>query len=648
MFKTTTTTANCAGSVGIVGLWVVFCTFCSCTGWILSAIHQLNATGYGVAIGVGLAAAIAFWKKLMPRGVRAPRLKKLRLRFRRFFPAVFALLAAMAVLGGILHRPSNPDGLTQRIPHLLTWLAEGRWHWIENAPPSFNAHAVGFEWLMAPMLALLKTDRWVFIYNVISYLLLPGLIFGLFTRLGVTPRAAWHWMWLVPAGYCFLTQAGSIANDAAGAVFAIAAVDFALRAKNSGRHSDLWLSILSASLLSGIKMSNLTLGLPWLVAIWPSLGLLSRKPVASGVVAVIALVSSSLPLMFLMHAHGAGWTGAQLERGLPLAPPIVSLAGNGLNLALENLLPPVFPMAGWWNEHVYKVLPATFINRLERSFEPGAAHLSTIEIQYEICAGIGFGLTLLLLASWLWARFCRRSRVDHQPADLHLTLVRWSPLVSLAAFMLAIDVSGPARIITPYYCLLMPLLLTGRCHETLVRRKLWRGAAALTLVIAAGLLIINPPRPLWPARTILNPLSKKHPKSSIVARAAMMYDANAERWDALAPIRERLPSNARDIGFIAFMTGSTMETSLWRPFGHRRIWRMFPSVGQAEVEGRGISYVVVGTDSSNSTMTEMAANWMGMWLHTNKNKIIAQEGVRVHATEGPQPWFIIELDPSRK
>ena len=32
-----------------VALWIVFCAFCSCTGWILSALHQLNAAGYALA-----------------------------------------------------------------------------------------------------------------------------------------------------------------------------------------------------------------------------------------------------------------------------------------------------------------------------------------------------------------------------------------------------------------------------------------------------------------------------------------------------------------------------------------------------------------------------------------------------------------------
>src|SRR4051812_47036039 len=180
---------KCSKVPAAIAWCIIFCAFCNCLGWGLSAIHQLNPGGYLIAFALGIAAMAVVRKKLFPASAGHFRLKKLQRRFSHFFPASFAFLATMAILGGFLHRPSNPDGLTQRIPHLLNWLAEQHWHWIENAPPSFNAHPVGFEWLMSPMLALLKTDRWVFLYNGISYLLLPGLVFSVFRRLGVTPRA---------------------------------------------------------------------------------------------------------------------------------------------------------------------------------------------------------------------------------------------------------------------------------------------------------------------------------------------------------------------------------------------------------------------------------------------------------------------------
>jgi len=51
-------------------------------------------------------------------------------------------------------------------------------------PATFNTRACGFEWLLAPMLALLRTDRWIFIYNAVSFLLMPGLVFGVLINWG--------------------------------------------------------------------------------------------------------------------------------------------------------------------------------------------------------------------------------------------------------------------------------------------------------------------------------------------------------------------------------------------------------------------------------------------------------------------------------
>jgi hypothetical protein len=626
--------------------WIAFSAFCNCIGWILSALHQLNATGYTVAFALGIAVAILCRKQLLPAGFPRSDIKKLCRRFRRPFPLAFAALTILATLGGVLYGPANPDGLTQRIPRVLHWLAEQRWHWIPNAPANFSTHACGFEWLMAPMFALLKTDRWVFVYNVISYLLLPGLVFSLFTRLGVNRRAAWYWMWLVPAGYCFAMQAGSIANDAAGAVFGLAAVVFALRAKESRRESDLWFSLLAAALLSATKTSNLVLGLPWLIAIWPSLNLLWRRPLPGIAIGVVAALTSLLPLMFLMHRHGAGWTGQDLERGAPLAAPWAGITGNGLNLLVENFLPPIFPMAGWWNEHAYHLLPQALLAQMERSFEPGAAHLAMLEIQFEGCAGLGFGLSWLLLISWIYKLRQRQGDRRASTAQWHLALVRWSPFVSLSIYMLEADVSGPARLIAPFYILLLPVFLTGPAQAVLVRRRWWRGLGIAVFLLCAIMLVVNPPRALWPAQTILAPLSAKQPQSSLLKRGARLYAANATRWDALAPIRDHLPSDAKNVGFISFVSGSSMETSLWRPFGQRRIWPLPRSTNQAELDAQRIHYVIIGTSPTMNNNTGDFQEWLDGWLRANGGVIIAKENVTTLATADPSPWYLIKIRPN--
>jgi len=63
-----------------------------------------------------------------------------------------------------------------------------------------------------------------------TMLLLPGLVFSVFKRIGVRPRVAWHWMWLLPLAYGYATQAGSIGNDLFGALLPLMALHFAFRA----------------------------------------------------------------------------------------------------------------------------------------------------------------------------------------------------------------------------------------------------------------------------------------------------------------------------------------------------------------------------------------------------------------------------------
>src|SRR5204863_6928724 len=108
-------------------------------------------------------------------------------------------------------------------------------------------------------------ERWLFLVNLFSFALLPGLIFSVFTRLGVRPRVAWWWMWLVPGGYCYAMQAGSLATDAYAAVYALAAVGFALRCRDTRSAQDLWLSLLSAALLTATKQTNLLLLGLWIL-----------------------------------------------------------------------------------------------------------------------------------------------------------------------------------------------------------------------------------------------------------------------------------------------------------------------------------------------------------------------------------------------
>ena len=139
-------------------------------------------------------------------------------------------MSALIFLGGSIHAPANYTGLAYRAGRVLQWLSHHGWFWIDTEDYRMNDRACGIEWLSAPLLLFTESTRGLFLLNFLPFLLLPGLIFSVFTRLGVRARVAWHWMWLLPTGYNFILQAGGNANDTFPTVYALAAVDFGLRA----------------------------------------------------------------------------------------------------------------------------------------------------------------------------------------------------------------------------------------------------------------------------------------------------------------------------------------------------------------------------------------------------------------------------------
>ena len=426
----------------LVRIWIWVSVLASLAGWLLSALGQLNRVGYAI---FGVVAVAAFWlgRKTLGFGAAGTRCTwpKLRARFHRWLPACFLGLAVLVFLGGALYPPTNHTAMTYRTPRVLHWLAEGHWHWIHTPNYRLNNRCCGFEWLTAPVLLFTGTDRSLFLINFISFLLLPGLTYSVLTRLGVRPRVAWHWMWLLPTGYNFLLQAGSIGNDSYPAVYALAAVDFGLRAWQTRRLSDLWLSILSAALLTGSKATNLPLLLPWGIVVLPLLPMLLGRRVAGGartflsaetssralddvpsesgrgvprgaqqrprsrlaiclgtlVLVLLGVVVSFLPTAALNQRYCGDWSGLTLEHtGMDMRNPVVGVWGNALLLA-KNFVPPFFPQAAWWNQAAPTLLPRAIISRMDASFEAG--YLVLWELPTEDGAGIGFGLSWLLLIS---------------------------------------------------------------------------------------------------------------------------------------------------------------------------------------------------------------------------------------------------------
>src|SRR5215469_6988333 len=170
----------------VVQLWIWISVFATLAGWILSALGELNRTGYAVAFALFAGfivlnrRSLGFSKERFSFAVR----KAFR-RFRRPLPFCFLVLAVLVFIGGVIHSPANYTGLTYRAGRVLQWLSHGHWFWIHTTDYRMNDRACGMEWLSAPILLFTNSTRGLFLLNYVPFLLMPGLIFSIIVRLGV-------------------------------------------------------------------------------------------------------------------------------------------------------------------------------------------------------------------------------------------------------------------------------------------------------------------------------------------------------------------------------------------------------------------------------------------------------------------------------
>jgi len=604
-------------------------------------MHVLNATGYGVVFLLGLLLLLAWRREVFPAGLLAIHESRLCRRWRQPLPLAFLVLTGLMILGGILHAPSNYDGMTYRIPRVLHWLAADQWHWIHTVYPRLNARACGSEWVSAPLLLFTHSDRLLFLVNVISYLLMPGLVFSVFTRLGVHPRVAWYWMWIVPTGYCFLLQGGSSGNDLFGAPFVLAAVDFALRARTSHRARDFFGSLLAVALMTSAKTSNLPLLLVWGVAIMPSWRLVFQWPVRLAAVCLVTAACSFLPTALLNQYYSGDWSGVKAEGVCVKSDPPLRLASNLAVTALQNLNPPVFPLAGQWNTFVTNQFSPELRLRLSQTVvESGAVDFHTEEMPVEENAGLGFGVCLILLLSVVAAIGHRgtlvgRGRVDARLA-WWLASLRWLPLAALLALLSQSQVAAIARILTPYYALLLPVCLAGPGQAWVVRQHWWRAAVAMSFLLAALLLVISPPRPLFPAITIFSRLHARHPESRLLTRADTIYSVYGRRNEAFAPVLAELPPDLKILGIFTY---DDPETSLWRPFGSRLILHVRPEDSTSYLKQQGIEYILINSLKFPTWFHITPAEWVQNQHATVVKKIPLTQ----RASEGSVDWWLVKL-----
>jgi hypothetical protein len=435
-------------------------------------------------------------------------------------------------------------------------------------------------------------------------------------------------------------QAGGIGNDLTGGLFCLMAVHFGLHARQSNRVEDVWLSGLAAALTTASKLSNLPLLLPCLIAVWPALGLLRRRWLASmGAVGVGALISAA-PTVALNQIHTGCWNGDPQDlTQIQIKSPTAGLLGNSLLVIQQSFMPPVLPEAhkisSWLNCH----LPVSWSHTLKGQFPRYYwSHLN--ELPQEESSGLGLGVTLLLLTTVGTAVGQSSSGYRGRSIGPPALLVGLGAWVALLFFMIKMGSEACARILLPYYPLVVLPFLILPGQDRLARSRNWRVLAALLSLSVVPALVLSPSRPLWPAMSGSEWLAQHWPDRPWVQRMATVYSCYAHRHDLLAPLRAALPAGVREVGFVA--GEDAIDYSLWRPFGKRRVVYLRHGPHEKLSLPENIEWIVI----KRNIWADVSSLPLEEWAVQHRAKIVLSVSIMSTISAGDETWCLLHMQRS--
>lgn len=610
--------------IRVAAMFLVYAVWSNLLGWGLSAAHQLKPLAYAVLTPLLVAGWVGAWKCLgggrLFSGMRWK-------RWRRPEVALWGMVAILAFAGGVMHAPANFDGVTYRLPRILYWAQQHGWHWIGAAEARLDYNAACFEWMMLPMIFLLKSDRWIFLLNWIPYVILPSLCFLSLRSLSVKSSVAARWMWWLPCMYGLAMQAGSIGNDAIAAWFALACMAFAARAQRSGSIVCWSLAMMSAACMTALKASNLPLLLPLLVHAVIMLRRASWSVAWPKLIPwmILAAFVSFLPTAILNQIHCGDWAGdPQNLGGMRVTEPLRGLVGNVVSLITGSLEMPVLPFSRPWNQAL-DLWESTsgWVSWVREGF-PRFSVMIGGEIPAEEYSGIGVGVTTLLFLSYQSRNSpLSLKRITKDAATLREQRAFMAAmLVAVGVFMIKMGSELTARMLIPYSPLLFAVVLMH------VRRVSHLRAYCLifpAMCVLPG-LIFTPNRPLVNGQALA---SLPFVSAPLRERMNTVYQTYSKRSDALGELRDALPNHVSTVGFGGFADSTPL--ALFRPYGTRKVYEITtgnPTPGTA----------VVITDEGMRLRLGMNVN---QYIEKYHMKILSQSNIRSKIGTGYESWYVL-------
>jgi hypothetical protein len=90
------------------------------------------------------------------------------------------------------------------------------------------------------------------------------------------------------------------------------------------------------------------------------------------------------------------------------------------------------------------------------------------------------------------------------------------------------------------------------------------------------------------------------------------------------------------LGFISY---DDPETSLWKPFGSRRIIHVCPDDSPDYLKGQGLEYIAAKGDMFGKQFPAL-----DNWLKTMNAQVVQKIELNLRAANGASDWYLIKLN----
>ena len=620
----------------LTGCWLIWSAWCSASGWLLSLAGQLDVLGYAVLSPV-LLGCLWCWLKgsAQKQSLSSQPHKKIFRHLRRPAALVYAVTALLSLLAGALYQPWSIDAVIYRLPRILYWWWAHHWYWIGTPDHRLNYSSTGFEWQMLPVIQLTHSDRFLFLLNWLPFLLMPGLVFSAFRGMGISGTSARRWMWLLPSGYCFALQCSGLQNDGYSANYLLASVAFATVAFRSKRGELVLLSILSAALLTGAKLSNLPLLLPLGLVLWPTLRYVRWFNWKTPLILTVVFLGSFAPLAFLSWKLTGDWTGDPTDQfHLKTHSDFRAVLANTAFLLNDAIQLPCLP----GSQHLQKICEtinqSSFLLWLQRGHRL-APNFQFGEVANEGGAGAGFGLALYALVLVSGGFFYRPSNERTVALPLVWRLSLFSVWFSFLVFLAKLGSYHTARTGAPYYPLLLISLLHCPRLAAFERKKAMKTLAVCAAATVLPVILLTPARPLVPVQTLARIIHCRG-----MAKIAAKYRFWDNLRDDLAPLREHLPEGLTRLAY----AGGFLDTpyGLCKPLGSRTVIELgLPESGNPMPPD--LEYAVV----TERGLRERCHLDLNAWLSCTHGKVVFQFPRNCardcHTTVSYENWYLVKF-----